>query len=446
MHSACGQILDLGGVASRHGRRNEVSARAGTERTDDDAGDETEERLKSKSYDAIVVGARCAGAPTAMLLAQKGHRVLLVDRATFPSDTVSTHFMHAPGVAALARWQLRDALARSGCPPVRTYRFDFGPFTIEGSPRAIDGVSEAYCPRRPVLDTMLVHAAADAGVEVREAFSVDEILVEDGAAIGIRGKGGGPRAVTEHAEVLIGADGRNSSVVQAVQPEQYNEKPSVSPAFYSYWSGVGSSGFEVYVGDRCGMAAFPTHDDLTLVIVGLPEEDFNAARSDVEGKFLSVVESAPSLAARVRSGTREERFHAATNLAGYFRKPYGPGWALVGDAGYHLHPITAMGISDAFADAERLAEALDAFFTGRSSYEAALSGYQAERDERAVPMYEMTFQLAQLDEPPPAEMQQLLGAVAGNQEAMDDFVSVQAGTLPIPVFFSPENIGRILAA
>ena len=224
----------------------------------------------AERYDAIVVGARCGGSPTAMLLARKGYRVLLVDRATFPSDTVSTHFIHAPGMAALERWGLRDALAGSGCPPIRTYSFDFGPFTIAGSPRPIDGIDEAYCPRRPVLDTMLVHAAADAGVEVREGFSVDEVLIEDGTVVGVRGKDAGGSTVTEHAKVVIGADGRNSSVAKAVQPEQYNEKPAVGPAFYSYWSGVGSSGFEVSIRDRCGMAAFPTHDDLTLVIVGSP--------------------------------------------------------------------------------------------------------------------------------------------------------------------------------
>jgi 2-polyprenyl-6-methoxyphenol hydroxylase-like FAD-dependent oxidoreductase len=398
------------------------------------------------TYDAIVIGARCSGAPTAMLLARKGYRVLLVDRAMFPSDTVSTHFIHAPGMAALDRWGLRKELAGSGCPPVRTYSFDFGPFTISGSPRPSDGVDEAYCPRRTVLDTMLVHAAADAGVEVREGFTVDEVLIEDGTVVGVRGKDAGGGSVTEHATVVIGADGRNSSVAKAVQPEQYNEKPAVGPAWYSYWSGVGSSGFEVAIRDRCGMAAFPTHDDLTLVIVGLPEDDFNAARSDVEGTFLRTIDQTPALAERVRAGTREERFHAATDLAGYFRKPYGPGWALVGDAGYHLHPITAQGITDAFLDAERLTDALDASFAQRTPYNEAMAAYQAARDEHVMPMYEMTFEFAQVDQPPPPEMQQLLGAVAGSQAAMDDFVSVQAGTLPIPEFFDPENIGRIMAA
>jgi 2-polyprenyl-6-methoxyphenol hydroxylase-like FAD-dependent oxidoreductase len=194
------------------------------------------------------------------------------------------------------------------------------------------------------------------------------------------------------------------------------------------------------------MAAFPTHDDLTLVIVGLPAEDFDAARGDVESTFLRTVDMAPALGERVRSGTREERFHVASDLAGYFRKPYGRGWALVGDAGYHLHPITAQGITDAFLDTERVSDALDSAFTGRSSFEDAMAAYQTSRDQHAMAMYEMTFQFAQIDQPPPPETQQLLGAVAGNRRAMDDFVSVQAGTLPIPEFFSPDNIARIMAA
>ncbi len=398
----------------------------------------------STRYDVIVVGARCGGAPTAMLLARKGYRVLLVDRATFPSDTVSTHFIHPPGMAALARWGLREDLASSGCPAIRAYSFDFGPFTISGSPRPADAEADAYCPRRTVLDALLVRAAADAGADVREGFTVDEILLEDGSVVGIRGASSGGTAVTERARVVVGADGRSSSVAKAVRPEQYNEKPAVSPAFYSYWSGVGSSGFEVYVGDGCGMAAFPTHDDLTLVIVGLAEPAFADARRNVERSFLETVGTAPALGERVRSGTREARFHTATDLAGYFRKPYGPGWALVGDAGYHLHPITAQGITDAFLDAERLTDALDRALAGREDYDDALAGYQADRDRSVLPMYEMTFDFAQVDQPPPPEMQQLLGAVSRTQEAMDDFVSVQAGTLPIPEFFDPENVARIM--
>jgi 2-polyprenyl-6-methoxyphenol hydroxylase-like FAD-dependent oxidoreductase len=398
----------------------------------------------STAYDAIVVGARCAGSPTAMLLAQKGHRVLMVDRATFPSDTVSTHFIHAPGVAALGCWGVKDKLAATGCPAVTTYSFDFGPFTLAGSPRPADGVAEAYCPRRTVIDALLVQAAADAGVEVREGFSVDELVVEDGAVVGITGKDAGGTAVTEKAAVVIGADGRNSMVAKAVQPEQYNEKPAVSPAFYSYWSGVPSGGFDVYIrGDRA-VAAFPTNDDLTLVLVGVATGDFDQARKDLEATYLAALDRSP-LGEQVRSGKREDRFHVATDLAGYFRKPYGPGWALVGDAGYHKHPVTAMGITDAFADATRISEALSESIAGTSTFDDAMAAYQHARDEHAMPMYEMTFGFATL-EPPPPEMQQVLGALVGNQEATNDFVSVQAGTLPVEEFFAPDNIGRIMAA
>ncbi len=136
--------------------------------------------MSKGTYDAIIVGARCAGSPTAMLLARKGYRVLLLDKATFPSDTMSTHHIHPPGVAALERWGLLERLEATGCPPVETYSFDFGPLTISGSPRPIDGVARGYCPRRTVLDRLLVDAAVEAGAELREGFTVDEILADEG--------------------------------------------------------------------------------------------------------------------------------------------------------------------------------------------------------------------------------------------------------------------------
>ena len=167
-------------------------------------------------YDAIVVGARCAGSPTAMLLARAGYRVLVVDRTSFPSDTISTHQVHPPGVAALRRWGLLDRLAATGCPPIDTYAFDFGPFTISGAPGP-DEDPLAYGPRRTVLDHLLVNAASDAGVEVREGFSVEEIIFEDGRVIGIRGHRQGGRTVTEHARIVVGADGRHSLVAHPCQ-------------------------------------------------------------------------------------------------------------------------------------------------------------------------------------------------------------------------------------
>jgi 2-polyprenyl-6-methoxyphenol hydroxylase-like FAD-dependent oxidoreductase len=403
--------------------------------------------LSEGSYDAIVVGARCAGSPTAMLLARKGYRVLLLDKATFPSDTMSTHLVHPPGVAALESWGLLERLEATGCPPIETYSFDFGPLTISGSPRPIDGVARAYCPRRTVLDQLLVEAAGKAGVEIREGFVVDEILAADGTVTGVRGHTKGGAAATERARVVIGADGRHSLVAKTVRPEQYDERPARVAMYYAYWSDLPVDGFDTTIRaeNRRGWAAATTHDDLTALPFGWPVEEFRTNRKDIEGNFFAAMDLAPEFAERVRAAKRESRFIGSADLPGYFRKPFGPGWALLGDAGYHKNPITAMGINDAFRDAELVAGALDGFFSGRRTYEEGMSAYQETRDREALPVYEFTDEFAQL-QPPPPEMQQLLEAMHGNQEAMDGFVSVQAATLPPPEFFVPENVGRIMAA
>jgi flavin-dependent dehydrogenase len=398
----------------------------------------------TNSYDAIVVGARCAGSPTAMLLARKGYRVLVVDRASFPSDTVSTHFIHAPGVAALHRWGLLDQVIASNCPPVDGYEFDFGPITITGSPRPSDGIATAYAPRRTILDKILVDEAARAGAEVREHFTLEEVVIEDGVVVGIRGHGEDGRSVIERARVVIGADGRNSNVARAVNAEQYNDKPMLMWAYYSYWSGLPIDTFSTTVRPDRGWAAFPTNDSLTLVVVGWPYAESTAYKSDVEANYLKTLELAPEFAARMRGAKREERF-AGGAVPNYFRKPYGLGWALVGDAGYNKDPITAQGISDAFHDAELCTEAIDAAFSGRRAYAEAMADYQQTRDTKAFPIYEFTTQLATM-EPPPPEMQQLLGAVYGNQDAMNMFVSMTAGTVSPIEFFAPEHIGRLMSA
>ena len=391
-----------------------------------------------QAYDAIIVGARCAGSHTAMLLARKGYRVLVVDRATFPSDTVSTHVMQPRAVASLAGWGLVDRLTATGCPPIHTYAFDFGPVTISGTPGTKD-TPVAYCPRRTVLDKLLVDAAAEAGAEIREGFAVEEVLIEDGRVVGIRGRSKGAATVTERARVVVGADGRYSLVAEAVRPEQYNEKPPLLAAYYTYWSGLPMDGrFETYIRSHRGFAAAPTHDGWTLTVGGWPHAEFDANKKDVEGHFLKMFDLAPEFAARVRGAKREAPFSGAA-VSNFFRKPYGPGWALVGDAGYNKDPITAQGITDAFRDAERCATALDRVFTGAGSFDEAMGEYQRERDEHVLPMYEFTCELATL-EPPPPQMQQLLGAIQGNQKAMDSFAQMNAGTI------SPAEFGAIVAA
>jgi 2-polyprenyl-6-methoxyphenol hydroxylase-like FAD-dependent oxidoreductase len=398
----------------------------------------------NKEYDLIVVGARCAGSPTAMLLARKGYRVLVVDRATFPADTVSTHIVQPLGVAALARWGLLDRLVATGCPPIHTYAFDFGRIVISGAPGTEDA-PVAYCPRRTILDKLLVDAAAEAGAEIREGFSVEEVLIEDGRVVGIRGHSRGGGHVTERADVVVGADGWHSVVAEFGRPERYDEKPPLLATYYSYWSGLPLDGrFELYSLPLRGFGAAPTHDGLTMIVGGWPYAEFAANKQDVEGHFSKMLELVPRFAERVRDARREARFAGAA-LPGYFRTPFGPGWALVGDAGYIKDAITAQGIGDAFRDAERCATALDEALTGARSFDEAMGEYQRVRDAHVRAMYEFTCQVATM-EPPPPEMERLLAAIHGNQQAMDGFVRVNAGTISPAEFFSPENVGAIMAA
>jgi 2-polyprenyl-6-methoxyphenol hydroxylase-like FAD-dependent oxidoreductase len=376
-----------------------------------------------------------------MLLARKGQKVLVVDRATFGSDTVSTHIVHTPGVAALARWDLLDRVVASGCPPLERYNFDFGHFTISGSP-ATDGAPVAYCPRRTVLDKILVDAAAEAGAEMRDGFTVEEIVSENGVVTGVRGHAKGGKTVTENASVVIGADGRHSVVAAAVGAQTYNERPVVQDSYYTYWSGMSADGFEAHIRPSRAFAAVDTNDGLTMLVVGWPRAEFEANRKDVEGAYLRTLELVPDVAERVRGAKREAKFVGA-GIENAFRKPYGPGWALVGDAGYIKDPITAQGITDAFRDAEVVADALADTFAGARPFEDVMAAYQTSRDDHVMPMYEFTQQLASL-EPPPPEMQQLLGAVAQSQESMDEFARVVAGVISPAQFLSEESVGAIM--
>jgi 2-polyprenyl-6-methoxyphenol hydroxylase-like FAD-dependent oxidoreductase len=396
-------------------------------------------------YDAIIVGARCAGAPTAMLLARKGYRVLLVDKATFPSDTISTHIIWPQGAEVMDRWELLDRLAATGCPPVaRCLIFDVGPFALKGGVTDTNSGRGGFCPRRTVLDKLLVDAAVEAGAELREGFTVETLVWDGDRVVGIKGHSRSGRDVDERAQIVVGADGVHSLVAKAVGTTEYDTKPALTTNYYSYYSGFEAEDVEMYVRDYHAVGCFPTHDGLTLIAVLWPCTKFQEIRTDVEHHFRKALESTPTVTHRLEGARREEKWSGTAGLPNYFRRPFGPGWALVGDAAYNKDPITAQGISDAFIDAEALATALDDGWSGRRQLGEALTGNQTTRDLRVKPMYEFTSELATL-EPPPPLMQRLFLALHGNEEATNQFLSAITGSRPLPEFMSPENLDRIMA-
>jgi 2-polyprenyl-6-methoxyphenol hydroxylase-like FAD-dependent oxidoreductase len=396
-------------------------------------------------YDVIVVGARCAGSTTAMLLARKGYRVLVVDRATFPSDTMSSHHIHQSGMSILKRWGLYDRVAATNSPPLTEMTFDVGPIKLAAAPPPVDGVTDAYNVRRTVLDKLLVDAARESGAEVREGFSLTGLIEEQGKVVGIRGRTEGGAEVEERAALVVGADGMNSPVARIVGATEYEVTPPYSMNYYSYWSGMDVAVTELYVRDGLFAVVDPTNDGLTVVVVIRPHAEFEAFRADVEGNVMRTLdEISPVLGERVRAGKREERIMGTGSTRNFFRKPYGPGWALVGDAGYHRDAITAQGITDAFRDSELLTHAIDASTGGGHPIEETLALYESARNSAVMPMYRMTCDFAQLL-PPPPPMQAMMGALMGQPEQRSRFFGVITGSVPVEEFYSPENMMAIMS-
>ncbi len=395
-------------------------------------------------YDAIIVGARCAGSPLAMLLSRKGYRVLLLDKASFPSDTISTHHIHQPGVARLKRWGLLEKIRDSNCPSTTKITFDVGPFSLIGTPPPAGDTAEAYAPRRSVLDKILVDAAVDAGAELRERFTVEELMFDGDKVIGIRGRNGSGSIVEEKAQIVIGADGARSFVARSVDAPVYFDRGMLTSNYYSYWSGVPLGGVELYPRDGRMIVADETNDGLTLVVVVWPKVEFNRVRSNIESEFMTEIEKhAPALAERIHGGRREERFAGSGFLPNFLRKPFGKGWSLVGDAGYIKDPVTAQGITNSFSHAEMLASALDHAFSGRRDMTQSLANYEQMRNKEVMEMFDFTCQLASL-EAPPDEMIKLFDALRGNKIETGRFLGTVAGTVPVEEFFDPENVTRIV--
>jgi flavin-dependent dehydrogenase len=299
-----------------------------------------------------------------------------------------------------------------------------------------------YVPRRKIIDQILVEAALEAGAELRTGFSVQEILRVGDRVTGIRGRHRSGATVTEHAQLVIGADGMRSILARAVQPPVYQAKPSLTCNYYTYWSGVRLEGTEIYRLGRRAITAMPTHDGLACIATICPSEWLAEFRADVEGNYLKTLALAPPLAERVRQGRREERFLGATDLPNFFRKPYGPGWALVGDAGCHKDPFSGLGISDAFRDAELLATAIDDGLAERRPLEEALAEYERQRNEALRESYELTCKAAALPPVTPHTIE-FMAALKESPAEVDRFFRL-GEEVSFAEFYSAANLHRIL--
>ncbi|MFG1814002.1 NAD(P)/FAD-dependent oxidoreductase [Kribbella sp. NPDC049174] len=357
----------------------------------------------NRRHDVVVVGARAAGAATALLLARHGHDVVLVDRDEFPSDTLSTHQLARPGVVQLQRWGLLDAVLDSGAPAIRQVTFTAEGQSITRPVRDSAGVDLLLAPRRHILDTLVAEAAADAGVELRFGVTIDGVQIDQaGRATGVHGHNRAGAPVELKARFVVGADGLGSRIARAVGAEIIEDRGAWGAAQYAYYDRLPWDGIELIATDRALTGVFPTHDGAACIWICSPIADAHrarrraASREDAFTSYLGLV--APELAERLQAGRRTSPVTGMLRAPNFIRRAHGPGWALVGDAGYHRDPVTGHGMSDAYRDAELLASALHVALRGDVD---ALSGYQEQRDRALRPVFELTVALAGY--PPVAE-------------------------------------------
>ena len=333
-------------------------------------------------YDVIVVGGRCAGSATGMLLARAGYRVLIVERVSLTAEIVCTHQLTVASAARLRRWGLLDRLLATGCPVSDRTTVTVGTSSLHRANPVVDGLNITLAPRRALLDAVLLEAARDAGAEVREAFGVRDVVWRDGRVTGVVGYGPEGHASCEIARMVVGADGRHSLVARSVAAETYGRQPATACCYYAYWRGSGLTDPAWWLGRNASVGVVPTDDDLSCVVVRLPVSQWARFKRDPEATYLAQVARFPALAERLTDASRHGRFVGTADLGQLSRRSWGPGWALVGDASRHADPLGWSGIDDAFRQAERLAGALDEGLSGRLSLNEALCRYHRQRDTR----------------------------------------------------------------
>lgn len=345
-------------------------------------------------YDVVIAGARCAGASTAMLLARMGLQVLVVDPLRYGSDTLSTHALMRGGVLQLRRWGLLDTIRKSGAPPISSTTFHYGEETIAVPIKRRDGVDALYAPRRTVLDTTLVDAARRAGAEVVHGQSVvDVVRDDDGRVTGARIAGPDRRVAEVLADTVVGADGIHSRVARSLGVGYDRTLPHAAASIYGYCRNLGIDGYHWFYHRGVSIGTIPTNDGEACVFVLVPSDEFGARRGrGLEPLFHdSLRRVSTELAEAVAASSRGLKLRAFPGTGGFLRRATGPGWALVGDAGYFRDPITAHGITDALRESELFARALVSDGPG------ALEAYRADRDERVRGLLEVTDRIASFE-------------------------------------------------
>jgi flavin-dependent dehydrogenase len=347
----------------------------------------------TQHYDVIIAGARCAGAATALLLARQGARVLVLDKSRYGTDTLSTHALMRGAVLQLHRWGLLPAVTGAGTPPVRSTTFHLADAvtTIPVKPR--HGVGALYAPRRIVLDAILADAARGAGADVRFGATVTGLRRDRaGRVTGITGRAGGAR-LEASAGLVVGADGRRSAVARYVGARAVHVAPASSVLFYRYVQADAVDGYHWYYGAGSVAGIIPTNDGLACVFAATSAERlWRDPDRGADAAWRRILDrAAPGLAERLELRGPAGPPRVFPGLTGYLREAAGPGWALVGDAGYFKDPITAHGITDALRDAEILARVIV------TEGPDAVGLYQAERDELSQRLFRVTGRIASFD-------------------------------------------------
>jgi 2-polyprenyl-6-methoxyphenol hydroxylase-like FAD-dependent oxidoreductase len=375
-----------------------------------------------------------------MLLARAGRSVALVDRATFPSDTMSTHFLWPRGVSRLAEWALLDELWDRGCVPISEITFDPGPVQLLGAAPPVNGTTLSCCPRRTVLDAVLVEAAAAAGADVVQDYVVDDVTWAQGRATGVTGRARTSSIPSAfRGRLVVGADGLQSTVAARVGARPYRYEPPMTCVYYSYWSGIQGRAAMFYARPGQLVLVWPTNDDLTCVYVAWPAADFGRVRSDRARSFQAAIQDIPQLADRLAGGQQVAPLTGTRNLPNQYVISAGQGWALVGDAGHHKDPCTGMGISDAFTSAALLAQRVTDVLDDETGLDRTLAGYQSSRDAETSNGYDLTLKTARLA-PLSARMQAFYRGAAHQPAESQRIFGVLGGTIPVSDLYGHQPV------